>query len=96
MYTNYKSSTIKLVSQVQHEVNFAFISDQWSIYEKGWTLITISKAVSRIKKKNKQIKLYCVMCFVPKTAYLVAVVSVDVETLLYCCCCYLTNVVVYS
>lgn len=36
------------------------------------------------------------MCFVPKTAYLVAVASVDVETLLYCCCCYLTNVVVYS
>lgn len=29
------------------------------------------------------------MCSVPKTAYLVAVVSVDVETLLYCCCCLL-------
>lgn len=29
------------------------------------------------------------MCFLPKTIYLVAVVSVDVEILFYCCCCLL-------
>lgn len=29
------------------------------------------------------------MCFLPKTIYLVAVVSVDVEILFYCSCCLL-------
>lgn len=29
------------------------------------------------------------MCFLPKTIYLVAVVSVDVEILSYCSCCLL-------
>lgn len=82
-YIYHTCSTIKLVSKVQHicKVNFAFILIVEYIYiKKGRNLsFILSKAVIRIKKKFN-----CVICVLPKTAYITTVVSIDVGPFLYC------------